>query len=156
MGFAFFFQEMEANFPTRRRYTSIAVHSIITRSTDHRLLPWPVLVIWIWIKAAMKRYTIWEQKIKVNQSEKSVHLRTKESTLFFKTKLVCFKAVPTLVPTLNNTISTTNHPTTSSRVLSTRSRSVSNHSTVANATISPIKGTTTTTRERKKKIHTKK
>jgi hypothetical protein len=47
MGFAFFFQEMkEPNFPTRRRYTSIAVHSIITRSTDHRLLPtWPVLVI---------------------------------------------------------------------------------------------------------------
>jgi hypothetical protein len=62
----------------------------------------------------------------------------KQSTLFFKILNL------SLVPTLNNTI-TTNHPTTS-RVLDLE---------VANATISPIKGTTTTTGERKK-IHTKK
>lgn len=69
----------------------------------------------------------------------------KQSTLFLKTKLVCFKAALTLVPTLNNTI-TTNHPTTS-RVLDLE---------VANATISlPIKGTTTTTGERKKDSHEK-
>ncbi|XP_046462620.1 uncharacterized serine-rich protein C215.13-like [Daphnia pulex] len=47
------------------------------------------------------------------------------------------------VPTFKNYTITTNHPTTS-RVLSTRSRSLSNHSTVANATISPIKGNSST------------
>lgn len=130
---------MEQNFQTRRCCTSIAVHSIMARQTNHHLAR-QLWVIWIWTKALMKRYTILKEKIKVNQSDKSLHLRNRRRIKNKQKKNLSY-AVSGGVWTVNYTI-TTNDPTTSP-VPSTRSPSVHNQSTaVVMTTDWPIEGST--------------